>query len=334
MKGQVLTIVLLSSTYANPLLDLNLEDKTENKIKNKITSSSFDAKDQPEVTSGSGEESLGRYLALVSSIGSWLGGVQWKKYGDYSHHLTLPGSGLPIYLNGTSATFNAVLGNLAAVGLTAYLVSQLPSSGRFRAGFRSDDDYDDYSLDRDQEYDSLGFEDEEYDDYEYSESDNGWGYNGENSPRVKKDRIGGGRKPRWQRRRPFRRHYSPGPLERLANLVSQPIGAMARMSQAVNNPAGFLKQFAERYDAYWEKRRGVGRGYESYESRPRPRLRYSPLSDNSRYSPQYRTDEGSGAQLPLEKSSVNDPEDNGAPHVSTGWEDFANAFDFGKQIRR
>ena len=35
-------------------------------------------------------------------------------------------------------------------------------------------------------------------------------------------------------------------LERLANLVSQPIGAMARMSQAVNNPAGFLKQFAER----------------------------------------------------------------------------------------
>ena len=52
MKGQVLTIVLLSSTYAIPLLDLNLEDKTENKIKNKIISSSFDAKDQPEVTSG------------------------------------------------------------------------------------------------------------------------------------------------------------------------------------------------------------------------------------------------------------------------------------------
>ena len=112
-------------------------------------------------------------------------------------------------------------------------------------------------------------------------------------------------------------------LERLANLVSQPIGAMARMSQAVNNPAGFLKQFAERccfykvslvpsiiamhcldmfadnkvtlicffsvrrsnminfrYDAYWERRRGVGRGYESYERGPRPRLRYSPLSDN------------------------------------------------------
>ena len=66
----------------------------------------------------SGEESLGRYLALVSSIGSWLGGVEWKKYGDFSHHLTLPGSGLPIYLNGTSATFNAVLGNLAAVGLS------------------------------------------------------------------------------------------------------------------------------------------------------------------------------------------------------------------------
>ena len=47
-----------------------------------------------------------------------MGGVEWKKYGDFSHHLTLPGSGLPIYLNGTSATFNAVLGNLAAVGLS------------------------------------------------------------------------------------------------------------------------------------------------------------------------------------------------------------------------
>ena len=66
-----------------------------------------------------------------------------------------------------------------------------------------------------------------------------------------------------------------------------------------------LKMIKFRYDAYWEKRRGGGRGY---ENRPRPRLRYSPLSDNSRYSPQYRTDEGSRAQLPLEKSSVNDPE--------------------------
>ena len=48
-------------------------------------------------------------------------------------------------------------------------MSQLPSSGRFRAGFRSDNDYDDdYSLDRDQEFDSLGFDDEEYDDYEVS----------------------------------------------------------------------------------------------------------------------------------------------------------------------
>ena len=48
-------------------------------------------------------------------------------------------------------------------------MSQLPSSGRFRAGFRSDDDYDDdYNLDRDQEFDSLGFDDEEYDDYEVS----------------------------------------------------------------------------------------------------------------------------------------------------------------------
>jgi len=304
MKGQVLTIVLLSSTYANPLLDLNLEDKTENKIKNKITSSSFDAKDQPEVTSGN--EGTSRYSFLWTSPLAWLNSLSIVNNDGY-YLTTAQKTKDNVFFNGTNVY--PISFALAGAGMiayaAAYLVSQLPSSGRFRAGFRSDDDYDDYSLDRDQEYDSLGFDDEEYDDYEYSESDNDWGYNGENSPRVKKDRIGGGRKPRWQRRRPFRRHYSPGPLERLANLVSQPIGAMARMSQAVNNPAGFLKQFAERYDAYWEKRRGGGRGY---ENRPRPRLRYSPLSDNSRYSPQYRTDEGSGAQLPLEKSSVNDPE--------------------------
>ena len=35
-------------------------------------------------------------------------------------------------------------------------------------------------------------------------------------------------------------------LERLANFVSKPMGAMARVSHAVNNPGGFLKQFANR----------------------------------------------------------------------------------------
>ena len=36
-------------------------------------------------------------------------------------------------------------------------------------------------------------------------------------------------------------------LERLANFVSKPMGAMARVSHAVNNPGGFLKQFANRW---------------------------------------------------------------------------------------
>ena len=68
----------------------------------------------------SGEESLGRYIALVSSVGSWFTNIEWKKYGDYSHFLTLPGKGLPLYFNGTSATLHAVLGNIAAVGICKF----------------------------------------------------------------------------------------------------------------------------------------------------------------------------------------------------------------------
>ena len=49
----------------------------------------------------------------------------------------------------------------------AYLVSQLPSSSGKRAGFRSDEYYDDdYSLDRDHDSDIYAFEDDDT-DYDY-----------------------------------------------------------------------------------------------------------------------------------------------------------------------
>ena len=66
------------------------------------------------------DESLGRYIALVSSVGSWFKNIEWVKYGDYSSYLTLPGKGLPLYFNGTSATLHAVLGTIAAVGLSKW----------------------------------------------------------------------------------------------------------------------------------------------------------------------------------------------------------------------
>ena len=62
-------------------------------------------------------------IALVSSAGSWFKNIEWKKYGDYSHYLTLPGKGLPLYFNGTTATLHAVLGNIAAVGISKFLLS-------------------------------------------------------------------------------------------------------------------------------------------------------------------------------------------------------------------
>lgn len=214
----------------------------------------------------------------------------------------------------------------------AYLVSQLPSSGRKRAGFRSDeyyDDHPDYSLDRDHDSDIYAFEGENADyDYQYPENEDGWNYAG-TSQRVKKDRIGGGggRRPRWQRRRPFRRHYhGPGLIERIANFVSTPMSAMARVGQAVNNPVGFLKQYADRYDAYWEKRRGGGHQWQHTKRGP-PRPSYS------RYSPQYRTDEGIGPQLPLQKSFESQ---GGEQQLTSSWDDkngnSDETFEFSKQI--
>ena len=143
MKAGALTILLLSTTYSSPLLDLNYEEGTGNI--GKEISSGLEATQKADVTPGwvdqhldlkplftyrkstlstqfsSGEESLGRYIALMSSASSWFANIEWKKYGDYSHYLTLPGKGLPLYFNGTSATLHAVLGNLAAVGISKFL---------------------------------------------------------------------------------------------------------------------------------------------------------------------------------------------------------------------
>jgi len=335
MKTGALTLLLLSATFASPLLHLNFEQSAANVEK----SSGLEANvKKADLTPGSGgEESIGRYIALVGSVGSWLKSIEWKRFGDYSHFLTLPGNGLPLYFNGTSATLHAVLGNIAAVGLSAYLVSQLPSSGKYRAGFRSDkeyyDDIDDYILDRDHDSDIYAFEDDDK-DYDYQYPEDGWNYGG-TSQRLKKDRIGGGgRRPRWHRRRAFRRHRAPGLLERIASFVSKPVSAMARVSHAVTNPSGFLKQFADRYDAYWEARRGGGGSegrwkHQSNRGEPRP-------GSHSRYyydGPQYRTDETAGPQLPLQ-NEAEEGAGEGGEHLSGGWENSAatDSFAFGKQI--
>ena len=74
--------------------------------------------------------------------------------------LCLPCFGLDLTLN--AASIWAFLSSSAA-----YLVSQLPSSGRKRAGFRSEEYYDeDYSLDRDHDSDMYAFEEDDK-DYDY-----------------------------------------------------------------------------------------------------------------------------------------------------------------------
>jgi len=324
-----LTILLLSTTYSSPVLDLNFGENI-----GKEKSSGFDATEKADLTSGNAA-GTSRYSFIWASPLAWLNSLSLVNNDGY-YLTTAQKTKDNVFFNGTNVY--PISFALAGAGMiayaAAYLVSQLPSSGQKRAGFRSDEYYDDdYSLDRDHDSDIYAFEEDDTDyDYQYPEKEDGWNYAGTNQ-RLKKDRIGGGggggRRPRWQRRRPFRRHRAPGLLERIANFVSAPVGAMARVSHAVNNPGGFLKQFANRYDAYWEKRRGVGGGWRQ-TNRGAPRQTYS------RYSQQYRTEEGVGPQLPLQKSFENEAQkDVGGQQQLTGsWEDSADSFAFGKQIHR
>jgi len=311
------------------VLDLNFEDNIGKEI-----SSGFDATMKADVTSGAVGTS--RYSFIWSSPLAWLNGLSLVNNDGY-YLTTAQKTKDNVFFNGTNVY--PISFALAGAGMiayaAAYLVSQLPSSGSRRAGFRSDEYYDDsadYSLDRDHDSDIYAFEGDDTDyDYQYPEKEDGWNYAG-TSQRMKKDRIGGGggggRRPRWQRRRPFRRLRAPGLLERIANFVSKPVGTIARVSHAVNNPGGFLKQFANRYDAYWEKRRGSG-GHWQQTNRGAPR------PTHSRYSPQYRTDEG--IELPLEKSFKNEAQKGGEQQqqqLTGSWkeQDSADSFVFGKQI--
>jgi len=332
-KAGALTILLLSTTYASPLLHLNYEESNLGKEK----SSGLDATEKADVTSG--EAGTSRYSFIWTSPLAWLNSLSLVNNDGY-YLTTAQKTKDNVFFNGT--TVYPISFALAGAGMiayaAAYLVSQLPSSGKYRAGFRSDeyyDDIDDYSFDRDHDSDIYAFEDDDKDyDYQYPDKEDGWNYAG-TSQRVKKDRIGGGgggRRPRWQRRRPFRRHRAPGLLERIASFVSKPVGAMARVSHAVNNPGGFLKQFANRYDAYWEARRGGGnqRWEQSNRGQPRP-------AAHSRYwqQPQYRTDETAGPQIPLQESFQNEAEggaDEEQQQLTGGWESSADSFVFGKQI--
>jgi len=330
MKAGALTILLLSTTYSSPLLDLNYEEGTGNI--GKEISSGLDATQKADLTPGDAA-GTSRYSFVWSSPLAWLNSLSLVNNNGY-YLTTAQKTKDNVFFNGTNVY--PISFALAGAGMiayaAAYLVSQIPSSGRKRAGFRSEEYYDDdYSLDRDHDSDMYAFEDDDKDyDYQYPEREDGWNYAGTNQ-RLKKDRIGGGgggggRRPRWQRRRPFRRHHAPGLLERLANFVSKPMGAMARVSHAVNNPGGFLKQFANRYDAYWEKRRGGGGRWQQTNRGP-PRF--------SRYSPQYRTDEGIGPQLPLQKSFEDEAQKGGGQQLTGSWDeqDSADSYVFGQQIR-
>jgi hypothetical protein len=62
----------------------------------------------------------------------------------------------------------------------------------------------------------------------------------------------------------------------VSSLFSTPVVAMERMGQAVTDPGGFFKEFAKRYDSYWQRRRGGsgarGRGRPQYRSAEGPEL--------------------------------------------------------------
>jgi len=334
MKTGALTLLLLSATFASPLLHLNFEQSAANVEK----SSGLEANVKKADLTPGAELGTSRYSFIWASPLAWLNSLSLVNNDGY-YLTTAQKTKDNVFFNGTNVY--PISFALAGAGMiayaAAYLVSQLPSSGKYRAGFRSDkeyyDDIDDYILDRDHDSDIYAFEDDDK-DYDYQYPEDGWNYGG-TSQRLKKDRIGGGgRRPRWHRRRAFRRHRAPGLLERIASFVSKPVSAMARVSHAVTNPSGFLKQFADRYDAYWEARRGGG-GSEGRWKHQSNRGESRPGSHSRYYydGPQYRTDETAGPQLPLQ-NEAEEGAGEGGEHLSGGWENSAatDSFAFGKQI--
>ena len=60
-------------------------------------------------------------------------------YGDYTHFLTLPDKGLPVYFNGSSATVTAITANILAIGLGKdHDLNVLASKQGQRSGARRD----------------------------------------------------------------------------------------------------------------------------------------------------------------------------------------------------
>ena len=88
------------------------------------------SKQETQASSG-----LGRYISF-SSVGSWLSGIDWRVYGDYTHFLTLPDKGLPVYFNGSSATVTAITANILAIGLGKDHLNVLASKQGQRSGVR------------------------------------------------------------------------------------------------------------------------------------------------------------------------------------------------------
>jgi len=253
----------------------------------------------PETKEGSAKKTslLPRYINLMSSITTWLNDVGWINYGDYTSFLTLPDKSLPLYFNASDQTIHALVGNLAAIGFGAYLLSFLPGSSSSHAygsdiPFYDEDDLG-YGLARDQDF--KDFYDDDY-DYQYPDSPDDWSFAASEAKRkrVKSDRMGGAgkrRRPNGERRRQYyqQRYQGPGLFESLTNLF---MGPMERMGEAVVDPEGFVQHFAKRYDEYWQRRRGG-------DPARKRRRKYNAHA-------QYRTAEEAEVELPLfeERSDV------------------------------
>jgi hypothetical protein len=248
-----LLAVVVSRVQSSPLLGTN--DLVE-EIDSKFLSPTL-----TDPTSGLGENvQLPRYL--LSSLTNWLNSVGWKTYGDYSHYLTLPDKSLPLTFNASSQTVHALVGNLVAVGLGAYLLSFLPTATSVQSYGSDTTGYPDlgHGLARDQDFYDL-YQESDY-DYQYPDSLDDWDiagpgvFHGSKRKRIKSDRMGDGaggkRRRQGERRRPVR-PQGPGLME---SLLSTLLGPLERMGTAVVDPQYFLTEFARRYDEYWRRRRG------------------------------------------------------------------------------
>jgi len=217
------------------------------------------------------ESSLPRYFA---NFGSFFNNLDLISYTAStlgqdvnSYYLAFPSKAIfPVYVNMSTPSAKAVFGNLALIGLGAYLLSFIPIGA---TSSHNRNDYFDpdlgYGLQRDTEifFDEFGNEITDY-DYQYPDSidfDSFSSFSSASEPKVTTRRVDGQPVNRKGVSRAIKHKKEPKSIERpgiLQDLSTKFWSLFGSPVKRAGNSAseGFgIDKIIQRYDDYWKRRR-------------------------------------------------------------------------------